>query len=519
MVSKRVLAALTAITAFTASADVKPAQLFTDNMVIQRETAAPVWGWADAGEKVTVTGSWGESATSTANAAGKWMVKLSTPKAGGPHTITFKGNNSITITNVLSGDVWLCSGQSNMQWTVAGAGNPNEEAKTANYPNIRHFTVTRIATRTPAKDCTGDWKVCSPDTVKDFSATAYYTGRELHKNLNVPIGLLTSAWGGTCIEAWTKLSEQTEDPFAKQRKARLDNQAKTYTPEKAEAKFKNDMVVWKEKVAKAKAAKKKWSKRRPKLQMDPFKNPNYPSNLYNGMIEPLLGFSIKGAVWYQGESNAQSIESSEHYRVQLDRMVTTWRTAWGQDFPFYPVQLPNFRDTQTQPVESKDTWPAIRESFAYVAQNTSDVGTASMIDIGEANNIHPKNKQDIGRRMASTILNKTYGKETPTTPFMKSFSIEGDKVVISFDYTGTGLVAKGGALKTFAIAGADKKFVWADAKIETREDVVIVSSDKIKEPVAVRYAWANNPAECNLYSNEGFPASPFRTDNWDLTKK
>jgi len=234
------------------------------------------------------------------------------------------------------------------------------------------------------------------------------------------------------------------------------------------------------------------------------------------MIHPLAPFAVKGALWYQGENNAQDMAEAEHYRVQLARMVTSWRKVWDQDFPFYSVQLPNFKDPQVNPVELDHAWAMIRESFVHAGEITPDVFTCTMIDLGEAKNIHPRNKEDVGIRMASTILNKTYGKGTPTTPFMKSFKIEGDKVVIQFDDTGSGLVAKGGDLKTFAIAGADKKFVWADAEIVTRNGVeyVAVSSAEVKEPVAVRYAWADNPAECNLYSKEGFPASPFRTDDW-----
>lgn len=506
-------------------AEVKPAGLFTDNMVIQRETQAPVWGWADAGEGVTVSGSWGESATATADESGAWQLKLQTPAAGGPHTLTFKGTNTIELKNVLSGDVWLCSGQSNMQWPVSKALNPAEEAKNANYPQIRHFMVGRKPAKDVAADCTGPWTVCSPETVKDFSATAYFTGRALHKELNVPIGLLTSAWGGTCVEAWTPLADQVDDAFTKQRQAPLDKKAATYSPEKAQARYQEQMKAWNAKAGQAKAAEKKGNKKKrraraPRLQTDPRLDQNYPGNLYNGMIHPILPFAIKGAVWYQGESNAKSLASSEHYRVQLDRMIRSWRQAWGEDFPFYAVQLPNFKKAQVNPVESDNTWPVIRESFVHVTQHTPGAFTATTIDIGAANNIHPQDKQGVGQRMASTILNKTYGKGTPTTPFMRSFAVEGDSIVIRFDYTGTGLMAKDGALKTFAIAGADKTFVQAVAEIATRdgEDCVVVRAAGVAEPVAVRYAWADNPAACNLYSKEGFPASPFRTDTWELTK-
>ncbi len=479
-VSSIVLAAVTL--PFAAQADVKPAQLFMDNMVIQRETQAPVWGWADAGESVTVTGSWGESAKTVAGEDGKWSVKLQTPAAGGPHTITLKGKNTIELKNVLSGDVWLCSGQSNMAWTVAKLNISAEELNQANYPQIRSFMVESMLSLEEMDDCGGAWTLCSPQTVKDFSAVAYFTGRELHAQLDVPIGLLTSSWGGTCIEGWTPLAEQADDPYVQKKMPEMD----------AATKGKND----------------------PRLHR------NYPSNLYNGMIHPLQPFAVKGAIWYQGEANANSgMTSAKHYRVQLARMVTGWRKAWGQDFPFYAVQLPNFKSPQVDPVEEYNAWAMIRESFVHAVDNTPDVFTCTMIDIGGAG-IHPKNKQDVGLRMASTILNKTYGKGTPTTPFMKSFKIDGDKVVITFDCTGSGLVAKGGKLKTFAIAGADKKFVWADAEIVNRDGVecVVVSSAEVKEPASVRYAWATNPAECNLYSKEGFPASPFRTDEWQPTK-
>jgi sialate O-acetylesterase len=498
-------------------ADVRPAGLFTDNMVIQRETRAAVWGLADADERVTVTGSWGESATTTADGNGKWKVKLQTPKAGGPYTITLKGKNTIKLENVLSGDVWLCSGQSNMQWPVSKTDNPAEEAANANYPQIRHFMVERNAALEVADECKGAWKICSPDTVGSFSATAYFTGRELHKHLNIPIGLLTSSWGGTCIEAWTPFAEQMDDQFALQRKAALDAKAKNYSPEKARASYEHQLKNWEKRYEEAKARKKQ-APRRPRLQTDPRLNQNYPGNLYNGMIHPLLSFAIKGVVWYQGEANAKDLASAEYYRVQLDRMVGSWRRKWGQNFPFYAVQLPNFKEPQVHPVESENIWPAIRESFVYVAQNTPWVATSSMIDIGEANNIHPKNKQDVGRRMASTILSKTYEKDTPTTPFMKAFAVEDDKIVITFEYTGSGLVARGDKLKGFAIAGADKQFVWADARIEHRNgrDCVVISSKAVANPVAVRYAWADNPAGCNLYSREGFPASPFRTDSDDM---
>jgi sialate O-acetylesterase len=524
-----------ALVPLAAFADIKPASLFTDNMVIQRETKAPVWGWADPGETVSVTGSWGGSATATADASGKWRVDLETPPAGGPHTITLEGKNKLVVDNVLSGDVWLCSGQSNMEWPVAKAKNPEEEAQGADHPRIRHFRVQKNASPDPADDCTGQWVVCAPDTVKDFSATAYFTGRELEKALDVPIGLLVSSWGGTCVEAWTDGTEQTADPIAAKRKAELDAKAGKYSPETAAAAHERKLKLWEEQVAAAKAANKR-PPRRPLPPQDPRSSQKYPGRLYNGMIVPLLPYAIKGAVWYQGESNAQALraagakrdkdaagsaeawEMARHYRVQLDRMVRNWRKAWGSEFPFFAVQLPDFRAPQKNPVENSDAWPLIRESVVHVAENTPGVFTATMLGLGEEKNIHPSDKQGVGQRMASTILNKTYGKDTPTTPFLVSSAIEGDKIMLEFAFTGSGLEAAGEKTGGFAIAGEDKNFVWAEAEIlpDGGGKRVAVSSPQIKNPVAVRYAWADNPATANLQSKEGFPASPFRTDNWDL---
>ncbi|NQZ58105.1 MAG: sialate O-acetylesterase, partial [Lentisphaeraceae bacterium] len=449
----------TAITALSASAmaDIKPARLFSDNMVIQRETKAPVWGWADAGEEISVSGSWGEVAKTTTNAQGKWMVKLPTPKAGGPFTLTFKGKNTIVRKNVLAGDVWLCSGQSNMAWTVGQAMNPDKEAKAANFPLIRHFAVTRNSTQQEAKDCQGNWAICSESTVKTFSATAYFTGRELHKSLNVPIGLINSSWGGTRIESWTNEKSQGNDDSVQALLNSMKRWGKNYNKEKAQRKLQEALVDWKKKKEKAQVENKK-APRRPRLQADPLKNANFPSNLFRGMINPLIPYAIKGATWYQGESNAKTHQQAQHYRVQLDRMINNWRNLWKQDIPFYFVQLPNYRKAQTQALESADIWPVIRDSFFYVNANTANTGMATTIDIGEARNIHPINKQEVGRRMASTILNQTYAIKTPTSPLYKSHKIDGDKIIVSFGFSGSGLLAKDAELKTFDIAGADKIF-------------------------------------------------------------
>ena len=448
--------------------ELKLSAIFADHMVLQQEMKVPVWGVAAPKANVKVTFN-GQEKEAAADAEGKWQIKLDELKASAtPSAMTVtSGDESQTVKDVLIGEVWLCSGQSNMAWMVGQSANPDEEAASANYPQIRQFYVDpkNLGASSIA------WSVCSPQTVKRFTATGYFTGRELHKKLNVPIGLIKSAVGGSRIEPWT--------------------------PSVAPA--------MKEAQESAKPKKKKGKKRG--------KSKHSPGQLYSSMIHPLIPFAIKGVMWYQGEANGRKKSDGEKYRVQLDHMIRSWRKAWKDDFPFYAVQLPN-RNTpaQVDPVGQKIAWAMIRESVVYVARHTPDVHTCTIIDIG--GDLHPKNKQDVGRRLGSTILNKTYGKGTPTTPFMKSFEIEGDKVVVTFDYTGTGLMAKGGKLKAFAIAGKDKKFVWADAEITARDgvDCVVVHSANVKEPVAVRYAWADNPVECNLYSKEGFPASPFRTD-------
>ena len=501
-------------------ADIKPAQLFVDHMVIQREVKAPIWGTAEPGEQIKLKASWGATAETIADKEGNWLVKLQTPEAGGPHSISFLGKNQIVLKDVLSGDVWLCSGQSNMGWPIAKSKNAKLEIAQANFPLIKSFKVERNPSLEKTKVLQGEWQVCSPESAAEFSATAYFTGRKLHKELNIPIGLLTTCWGGTCVEAWTPWSDQSDDSFAQNRKNLLDEKAESYTPESAKAKYEKKLAEWNKKVSQATNNKKR-KPRKPQLQTDPQLDQNYPGNLYNGMLYPLIPYAIKGAIWYQGENNSKSIASAKHYRYQLTQMIKSWQKSWEWEFPFYCVQLPNYKSPQSQPVEKNNIWPFIRESFIFTTKNAPNTFTICTIDLGEAKDIHPKNKQDVGKRMASTILNKTFGKNTPTTPIMKSYEITDDKFIINFDYSGSGLLAKGGKLKAFAIAGEDKQFVWADAVIVNKNGIesVVVSSSAVKKPVAVRYGWADNPVNCNLYSKEGFPASPFRTDNWELNSK
>jgi sialate O-acetylesterase len=429
---------------------------------------------------------------------------MDSPKVGGPYKMTIAGKNVIEIDNIMSGEVWVCSGQSNMQWSVQNSNNPKEEIAAADYPNVRLFSVTRKVAQKPLKDCQGSWAPCSPETVPGFSAVAYYFGRKLHKDLDVPIGLIHTSWGGTPAEAWTRKEVLEAEPDFKPILTRHAERLANFPQAKKD--YEKKLQDWQQAAAKAKEEGKK-APRRPRAPLGP-DSPHSPAGLYNAMIAPLIPYGIQGAIWYQGESNAGR---AYQYRKLFSAMITNWRKDWGQgDFPFLFVQLANFMQTKPEPAES--AWAELREAQT-MALSLPNAGMATIIDIGEADDIHPRNKQDVGKRLALWALAETYDKDIVYSgPLYKSMKVRRAKVVISFDHVGGGLVARDGeALKGFAIAGADRKFVWADAKIDG--DTVVVSSENVANPVAVRYAWADNPV-CNLYNKADLPASPFRTDDW-----
>ncbi len=488
-----------------ARAEVRLASLFSDNMVVQRETTATFWGWASPGEKISVTASWGASANTTAGADGVWTLKLKTPKAGGPFTLTIKGNNTLELKNILSGEVWLCSGQSNMGMTVNGVTNAPAEIAAANYPQIRLLSINLTTAHEPQNECkVRGWEVCASNNVGAFTAAGYFFGRKLHKELNIPIGLINSSWGGTCIEAWTSWDVQKDDPAMQALRKSWDDRDKVYTPEADQKQFEADkkaLAVWNK-------GDKKTSAPRPRLQGQPRKNQNYPANLFNAMINPLVPFAIKGAIWYQGEGNSGR---GKEYRGQMERLITNWRTLWGYDFPFYFVQLPNYMAPWKNPVEDGG-WPQIRESFAKTAKEVPNTGMAITIDIGEDNDIHPRNKQDVGDRLARVALHQTYGQTgfAWSGPVAESCKFEGGQAVVRFNTGGAPLAVKGGGkLYGFALTGADGVTVHADAEIKDK-DTVVVSSSQVAEPAVLHYAWANNPVGVNLANAAGLPASPFR---------
>jgi sialate O-acetylesterase len=492
--------------AATANADVKMPAVFGDNMVLQQKTKAPIWGTADPGEEVTISlGS--QKATTKADANGRWSVKVETPAAGGPVEVTVKGKNTITLKNVLVGEVWVCSGQSNMQWSVRASANPDKETAEAKFPKIRLFTVPRVPATEPQSDCKAQWVECSPQAIPDFSAVAYFFGRDLHKTLDVPVGLINTSYGGTAAEAWTSRPTLQSVADFKPIFDRWDGMVENYP--KAKEAYEKQLAEWKLAVEKAKADGKDAPKQ-PQAPANPATNANHYSVLFNGMVNPVVPYAVKGAIWYQGESNAGR---AYQYRKLFPTMINDWRKAWGYDFPFLFVQLANFNPGHPEPEDStaESDWAELREAQSMTLSLAS-AGQAVIIDIGDAKDIHPKNKQDVGHRLALAAEHIAYGKDIVYSgPVYEKMVAEGSTARLKFKHTGGGLVAEGGPLKGFAVAGADHKFFVAEARIDG--DSVVVRSDQVEKPVAIRYAWANNPA-ANLFNKEGLPASPFRTDDW-----
>ncbi|HPN84361.1 MAG TPA: sialate O-acetylesterase, partial [Victivallales bacterium] len=487
-------------------ADVSLPAIFSDHMVLQAETSVPVWGWAEPGEQVTVSIG-DQSKAATADADGKWMIKLDKLKSDQATSLTVKGKNTITINDVLTGEVWFCSGQSNMAMKVKKSKDFELEKEAANYPKIRMFEESSNPNPSIQEKCNGSWKVCSPDTVDKFSATAYFFGRELFRKINQPIGLINSSVGGTPIEAWTSLEAQKDVPELKPLFETWEKRISEWDQEKANAAYEEKLAKYKEALAKEGKPEKKSD--RPKKPESPVTSGSRPANLFNSKIAPLIPYSIKGAIWYQGEANAKNLEVI--YDLTLPLMIKDWRTRWNQgDFPFAWVQLPGYKKVQEKPVE-EGPWPNIRECMLK-ALSVPNTGMAITIDVGEAEDIHPKNKQEVGKRLAMWALAKVYGQNCAFSgPLPAGHEIKGSEIVCSFKHTDGGLVSKDGELKGFAIAGADKIWYKANARIDG--DKVVVSSPEVKEPKAVRYAWANNPV-CNLFNGAGIPASPFRTDDW-----
>ena len=653
--SKLFLVLFTVVFLNSAFADVRVPSLIGDNMVLQQGKKVRIWGWASPNEKVSVTFA-NQRANAVADASGHWQAHIGPLKAGGPFELTISGNNTLKLNNVLVGEIWICSGQSNMEWPLINTQNGTDAVAQANYPEIRLFTVQKSTSSSPLDDVKGQWIVTTPDKVGQFSAVGYYFGRELYQKLKVPIGLIHTSWGGTPAEAWTSndaLAKSADlQPILERYQKSLNDlpqrqqefgrrlvefsQKNLYQdagnkgeslgyadpnsdtsdwkamnlPQFFEtAGLKMDGAIWFRKEVEIPAS---WTGKTLELNLgaiDDFdttyfngvkvggigsetpnsyivqrhytvpaelvkpgkdviavrvfdsageggfgagtmslkpvdttadalplsgpwnykieleltpKNPDWgsrpeapgPTNqnsasvLYNAMIAPLTPMAVRGAIWYQGESNAGR---AYQYRTLFPAMISNWRSAWEQtDFPFYFVQLANFQPVKDQPGESE--WAELREAQTMTLREPQ-TGMAVIIDIGEAKDIHPRNKLDVGHRLALWALANTYGEKIEYSgPLFDKLTIEGNKIRVKFKHVAGGLkTSDGGAPKGFSIAGQDHKFVWAEAKVEG--DDVVVWDDDVSNPVAVRYAWADNPV-CNLYNKSGLPASPFRTDDW-----
>jgi sialate O-acetylesterase len=610
-------------------------KIFTNNMVLQRDKPLKIWGNAVRGENVTISFNGQKVSTKTGN-DGQWLINLKAMNYGGPYDMTLSSRSgSITLKNILIGDVWICSGQSNMEWIIKNTNNAEKEIAESNYPKIRLYTVKKELSFIPQKDLAGgEWLECNSTTVPDFSAVAYFFGRKLNKDLDVPVGLINSSWGGTNIQTWIswdvmsqkeqyknadlkKLQQELKEVSLRQEQFQQAMQhdkgveEKWYEPETSLDGWKKitlpelwekteignvDGIIWFRKEFDipensiigdgtlrlgpiddmdstfvngkfAGSVNEYNADRNYKIEtsvLKPGKNnivikvkdtgggggiygkpeqlfievggkkimlagewlyktsvttgefgirdagPNsFPSQLFNAMIHPIVQYALKGAIWYQGESNAGEAYT---YRTLFAELINNWRSKWNDNIPFFWVQLANFMKPVSLPSQSE--WAELREAQSMTL-NLPQTGQAVIIDIGEANDIHPRNKQDVGYRLALAAEKNAYGKDIVYSgPVYQSMQVDGDKIILSFSNTGSGLWAKDkyGYLKSFAIAGEDQKFVWAKAIIDG--DKVVVYNNEVQKPVAVRYAWGDNPDDADLYNREGLPASPFRTDTW-----
>ncbi|MEO6455080.1 MAG: sialate O-acetylesterase [Ginsengibacter sp.] len=618
-------------------------KIFGDNMVLQRDKLIPVWGWAEADEKITVQFAT-QTKTIVADKNGKWLVKLDAVKGGGPYELVVNGKNTLKFTNVLVGEVWICSGQSNMEMPIEGWGKINnyqQEVAAANYPYIRHIKIPNRVSALPENDIqSGEWKVCNPQNAGDFTATGYFFARELYNRLKVPIGLINTSWGGTMVETWTsrnafEQSDEFKNMISKMPSLNLDSLSKIYKdamikqveevqgslvskdiamtwneaniddskwqhmnlPGQWEQKGLDglDGVVWFRRTIDVSAAdagqagilelsmiddndityvngvkvgsiyswntKRKytippgiikegrnsiairvedtgggggvygdsadmritingssislagnWLYRVESIRQNASVGPNdYPTLLFNAMVNPLIPYAMRGALWYQGEANAGR---AYQYRQSFPLMIKDWRSRWNAgDFPFYFVQLASFNASNGNS-KNGSSWAELREAQA-MALSLPNTGMAVTTDIGDSKDIHPKNKQDVGKRLAAIALQNVYGKQTISSgPVYDSMQIVNNTVKISFKNVGSGLTAKSknGNVSGFEIAGPDRIFYPAKAFIKGNN--VIILTDMVRSPKAVRFGWADDAGDNNLFNKEGFPAGPFRTDKW-----
>jgi sialate O-acetylesterase len=482
-------------------AGLKLPALVGDRMVLQRDLALPIWGWADPGQTVSVEIA-GQKVEGKADEEGRWEVKLAPlATSSKPLEMTVSaGTEKRTLSDILVGEVWLCSGQSNMQWSVDQSYDADLEKLTANLPEVRLISVPQVGTQEFQNDFKGQWDACSPETAGGFSAVGYYFGRQLHQTLGVPIGLIDNAWGGSAAEAWVRRDVLEKD-------GRFADYIAQWKKTEATYNFEAEVEKWKAATEAAKAENKPG----PRAPQNLLAGQHRPGNLYAGVLHPIIGYGIRGAIWYQGESNAGR---AANYAELFPLMIQHWREEWGQgDFPFYWVQLADFQAEPDKPGES--TWAELRESQTKTLA-LPNTGQAVIYDVGEGRDIHPRDKLTVGKRLARIALARDYGVPVPfQSPQYEKFEVQGSRILLTFKDVGGGLYSFDvNDPVGFAIAGGDQAWHWATAKIVGANQVE-VWSDAVAAPVAVRYAWAENPV-ASLRSRENLPVVPFRTDDWPM---
>ncbi len=492
-----------ALSVLSAQAELRLPALVGNHMVLQRDIENPIWGWADPGTPVSVMIA-GQTHQTKADESGRWKVRLAAI-SGSSHALKMSittPSESITLSNIVIGEVWICSGQSNMQFAVKEANDGDLEVASANYPNIRIISVPQVGTQEKQDDFQGQWEICTPETISDFSAVGYFFGRQLYQTLGVPIGLIDDSWGGSAAEAW--VSRETLE--ADSRFQNVIEQAKNL-----EQNYDFDKILEDWKVATEKAAAN--GKPAPRKPANWLTGNSRPGNIWAGVLNPTIGYGIRGVIWYQGESNAGR---AYQYRDLFSLMISEWRKAWGiGDFPFYWVQLADFHPEVSEPGES--SWAELREAQTQTL-SLPNTGQAVICDLGEGRDIHPRNKQDVAKRLARIALSRDYGHDFEyQSPTYRSMELKDGKILLTFDHVGKAGLYSFDTVEVvgFALAGEDRVWHRATGKI-VGPNQVEVSSAEVSKPVAARYGWADNPV-VNLYSKNGLPATPFRTDDWPLS--
>lgn len=483
-----------------AQAELKLPSIFGDSMVVQRDQEIHVWGWTTPGQAVTAQLG-DRSGQTTANGEGRFDLMIDSLPAGGPYELSVQADEQKVFTDVLVGEVWVCSGQSNMAWPVQTANDADLEMLSANYSNIRLISVPQVGTQEPQKDFEGSWTAATPQSVANFSAVGFLFGRRLHQVLDVPIGLIDNAWGGSAAEAWIPRDVLEAD-------GKYDALLTGWSERMAKYDHSELVTAWEIK-------RKKWiangrKGNAPRQPRDDATGNQRPANIYNGVLLPTIGYTMRGVIWYQGESNASR---AYQYRDLFPLMIQTWRDQWGQgDFPFYWVQLADFRNETDQPAASD--WAELREAQTMTMARLPQTGQAVIVDVGEGRDIHPRNKQIVANRLARWALAKDYGYDiVHQSPTYSKVDFDGNQATVEFDHVGKGLYTFDvNEPIGFAIAGDDQVFHPASAKLSGK-DKVVLGSPEVANPVAVRYAWADNPI-CNVQSRDGLPMTPFRTDDW-----